>query len=116
MLTTFPSDFELITGIGEISFAEVVVDGFVVGVKLVRVGVSLAPVIVLGDLARDGVFAIDGAGSPASNCSRSDATVAVVVVVVVAVAGVVVELLVGFGDVGVGETSRITVDGDCERG
>lgn len=106
----FSSNFELITGDGEISLAEVDVVGFVVGVKLVRVGVSLVTVVVvvLGDLARDGVFVIDGDGSTASNCSRNDATVVVVVVVA--------DPPIGFGDVGVGETSRTTVDGDCERG
>lgn len=103
----FSSDFELITGIGEISLAKFDVVVFVVGVKLVRKGDSCVTVVVFGDLARDGVFVIDGDASTASNCSRNDATVVVVVVV---------DELLGFGDVGVGETSRTTVDGDCERG
>ena len=102
MVAGFSSDFELITGTGEISFAEVDAVGFTVGVKLVRAGGSFGPAaaVVLGDLAREGVFVSDGDASTASNCSRSEATVAVV------------DELVGLGDVGVGDTSRTTVDGD----
>ncbi len=55
-----------------------------------------------GDLALDGVFVIviDGECSILSNCSRNEAT----------------PLLVALGDRGVGDWSRIIVDGDCERG
>ena len=98
MVAGFSSNFELITGEGEISFVEVDGVGLTVGVKLVRAGGSVVP---LGDLARAGVLVSEGDTSTASNCSRSEATFVVVVV----------ELL-GFGDVGVGETSRTTVDGD----
>ncbi len=57
---------------------------------------------VTGDFALDGVFGvvIDGECSILANCSRKEAT----------------PLPVGLGDRGVGDWSRITVDGDCERG
>jgi len=56
----------------------------------------------IGDFALDGVFGvvIDGECSTLSNCSRKEAT----------------PLPVGLGDRGVGDCSRIIVDGDCERG
>ncbi len=55
-----------------------------------------------GDFALDGVFGvvIDCECSILSNCSRKEAT----------------PLAVGLGDRGVGDWSRIIVDGDCERG
>lgn len=81
-------------GAGDVSLAIVALVDFE-GVETVRSAFSVGNE-VMGDLARDGVlFAlIDGDGSPLTNCSRKEATPAPT----------------GFGDDGVGETSRVEGD------
>jgi hypothetical protein len=87
----------IVVGIGDVSLIGVVFDGVVVD----RIAWSIST-DEPGDLALDGVLdvLIDGDCSILSNCSRNEAT----------------PLLIGLGDRGVGDWSRIMVDGDCARG
>jgi hypothetical protein len=75
----------------------VVFDGVDVGRIILSEGTE-----EIGDFALDGVFVVvmDGEYSILSNCSLKEAT----------------PLPVGLGDEGVGDRSRIILDGDCERG